>query len=282
RTSPPSTATRWRPERRAPASAPAAEAAMRLRVLGSSGAYPRPDNPSTGFVLETGQGRLWLDAGTGTFAALQRAGVPYTRLDALVLSHLHADHCLDVYPLYYALRFTPGEGWGTERRLPVYAPPGSRETLSGLLAPDDAETFARALDFREIEEGSVVEAAGLRLTFLRTRHPIHTLAVRAEAAGAVLTYSADTGPGTDLPRFARGSDLLVCEATYQNARLGAPLHLSAAQAAETAVQAEARALALTHLWPDLDPEVSLAEARAAAPGLTVRHVRTGDEVELSG
>ncbi|HVF59038.1 MAG TPA: MBL fold metallo-hydrolase [Thermoanaerobaculia bacterium] len=217
----------------------------------------------------------------------QRAGSGSTpapapsRPSSGLLSHLHADHCVDVYPLYYALRFTPGEGWGTERRLPVYAPPGSRETLSGLLAPDDAATFARVLDFREIEEGSVVEAAGLRLTFMRTRHPIHTLAVRAEGAGAVLTYSADTGPGTDLPRFARGSDLLICEATYQNARIGAPLHLSAAQAAETAVQAEARALVLTHLWPDLDPEVSLAEARAAAPGLPVRHVRTGDEVELS-
>lgn len=255
-------------------------AGVRLRVLGSSGAYPRADNPSTGFVLETSEGRLWLDAGTGTFAALQRADVPFTRLDALVLSHLHADHCLDVFPLYYALRFTRGEGWGSERRLPVYAPPGARETLAGLLAPDDAATFARVYDFREIDEGSTVEAAGLRLTFLRTRHPIHTLAVRAEGAGAVLTYSADTGPGTDLPRFARGSDLLLCEATYQNAKIGGPLHLSAAQAAETAVEAGARALALTHLWPDLDPEVSLAEARAAAPGLSIRHVRTGDEVAV--
>ncbi|HVF58928.1 MAG TPA: MBL fold metallo-hydrolase [Thermoanaerobaculia bacterium] len=251
---------------------------MRLRVLGSSGAYPRADNPSTGFVLETAAGRLWLDAGTGTFAALQRAGVPFTRLEALVLSHLHADHCLDVFPLYYALRFTPGEGWGSERRLPVYAPPGARETLSALLAPDDAATFARVLEFREIDEGSVVEAAGLRLSFLRTRHPIHTLAVRMEDGGAVLTYSADTGPGTDLSRFARGSDLLLCEATYQNARLGGPLHLSAAQAAETAVAAGARALALTHLWPDLDPEVSLAEARAVASSLPVQHVRMGDEL----
>ncbi len=254
---------------------------MRLNVLGSSGGYPRPDNPSSGFLLEGPRGRVWLDAGNGTFAVLQ-ALTPFTELDALLLSHLHADHCLDTYPLYYALRFTPGQAWGSERRLPVYAPPGARETLSRLLAPDDAETFARVLDFREIDEGTVVETAGLRFTFLRTQHPIHTLAVRAEAAGAagVLTYSADTGPGTDLARFAAGSDLLLCEATYQHAYTGGPIHLSAEQAAQTAVRAGVSQLALTHHWPTLDPQVSLEEARAAAGEIPVRLAWTGDELVI--
>jgi ribonuclease BN (tRNA processing enzyme) len=250
---------------------------MRLSVLGSSGGYPRPDNPSSGFLLEGPAGRVWLDAGNGTFAVLQ-ALTPFTELDALLLSHLHADHCLDAYPLYYALRFTRGEAWGSERRLPVYAPPRSRERLSRLLATDDAETFARVFDFREIDEGRVVEAAGMRFTFLRTQHPIHTLAVRAEAPAGVLTYSADTGPGTDLAGFAAGSDLLLCEATYQNAAMGGPIHLSAAEAAQTAVRAGARQLALTHHWPTLDPQVSLAEARAAAGGVPVRLAWTGDEL----
>jgi ribonuclease BN (tRNA processing enzyme) len=252
---------------------------MRIHVLGSSGAYPRPDNPSSGFLLEGPAGRVWLDAGNGSFAVLQRL-TAFTELDALLLSHLHADHCLDIYPLYYALRFTRGQAWGSERRLPVYAPPRARETLARLLATDDAETFARVMDFREIDEGTVVDRADLRFTFLRTQHPIHTLAVRAEAPGGVLTYSADTGPGTDLARFAAGSDLLLCEATYQNARMGAPIHLSAEQAAQTAVRAGARELALTHIWPDADPEVSLAEARAAAGNLPVRLAWTGDELAI--
>lgn len=248
---------------------------MRLHVLGSSGAYPRPDNPSSGYLLETAAGRLWLDAGTGTFAVLQRL-TAYTDLTALVLSHLHADHCLDVYPLYYALRFTRGQAWGSERRLAVFAPPGARETLARLLAPDDAETFARVLDFRVIDEGEAVETAGLRLTFRRTQHPIHTLAVRAEGPDGVLTYSADTGPETDLAGFAAGSDLLLCEATYQKAWAGGPVHLTAEQAAQTAVRAGARELAITHHWPALDPEASLAEARAVAGALPVRLAWSGE------
>jgi ribonuclease BN (tRNA processing enzyme) len=251
---------------------------MRLHVLGSSGGYPRPDNPSSGYLLDGPGGRLWLDAGTGTFAVLQRL-TDFTALDAVVLSHLHADHCLDLYPFYYALRFAPDGGWGSERRMPVYAPPGARETLAHLLAPDDAATFARVLDFRAIDQGTAVEAAGLRLAFLRTQHPIHTLAVRAEApGGGVLTYSADTGPAADLAGFAAGSDLLLCEATFQNARRGGPVHLTAEEAATTAVRAGAGALALTHHWPTFDPEVSLAEARAAAGGLPVRLAWSGDEM----
>lgn len=251
---------------------------MRLHVLGSSGGYPRVDNPSSGFLLDGPAGRLWMDAGNGTFAVLQRLA-DFTTLDAVLLSHLHADHCLDLFPFYYALRFTPDGGWGSERRMPVYAPPGARETLARLLAPDDAATFARVLDFRAIDEGRTVETSGLRLTFLRTQHPIHTLAVRAESpGGAVLTYSADTGPAADLAGFAAGTDLLLCEATFQKAHPGAPVHLSAEEAATTALRAGAGSLALTHHWPTLDPQISLAEARAVAGELPVLLAWSGDEI----
>jgi ribonuclease BN (tRNA processing enzyme) len=248
---------------------------MRLRVLGSSGGYPAPGNPSSGFLLEHGGAKLWLDAGSGTFAELQRA-VDFTRLDALVLSHVHADHCADVYPLHVAIRYGVGGGF----RLPLYCPPGTRETLAPLLMEGGWEELGQAFDFHTVEAGDAVEIAGIRLSFLRMDHPPHTLGVRAETDAGVLTYSADTHTGADLAGFARGSDLLLCEATYQEAKMGGPVHLSAAQAGEAARRAGVRELALTHVWPTFDPRISVEEAGAAAGGIPVRWARSGEVFDL--
>jgi ribonuclease BN (tRNA processing enzyme) len=248
---------------------------MRLRVLGSSGGYPAPGNPSSGFLLEHGPARLWLDAGNGTFAELQRVA-DFTTLDALVLSHVHADHCADVYPLHVAIRF----GVGKRPRLPLYCPPGTRETLAPLLLEKGWEELGEVFDFHVVEAGDGVEIGGVRLSFLRMDHPAHTLGLRAETADGTLTYSADTGPKADLAGFAAGSDLLLCEATYQEAAMGAPVHLSARQAGETARRAGVRELALTHVWPTLDPRTSIEEARAAAGGLPVRWARSGEVFDL--
>ena len=250
---------------------------MRLHVLGSSGGYSRADNPCTGFLLESGAARIWIDAGHGTFAALRRVA-DFRHLDAIVLSHIHPDHCVDLYALHVALLW--GEGQGT--KIPVYAPPGSRETLVPLLFSDGLAKFDGAFDYHEIDEGKEVEVKGVRGTFLRTQHPIHTLAMRLETPEGVLTYSSDTGPETDIARFARGSDLALFEATYQEAFRGAPVHISAKEAGERAVRAEVGRLALTHYWPPLDPRISLEEGAAAAPGIPVVSAEPGGVLEIGG
>jgi ribonuclease BN (tRNA processing enzyme) len=247
---------------------------MRLHVLGSSGGYPVPGNPNSGFLLEHGETRLCLDAGTGTFAVLQGL-MDFTRVDAIVLSHVHADHCADVLPLYVAIRFGVAAGL----RIPLYCPPGVRETLAPFFGKGGLEELGQTFDFNQIDEGDRIEVGGVRMTFLRTQHPAHTLAIRAETGECVLTYSADTGPATDLAGFARGSDLLLCEATYQEGKVGAPVHLSAREAGDTARRASARELALTHVWPTFDPEVSLREARETAGDLPVRWAKSGDVIE---
>jgi ribonuclease BN (tRNA processing enzyme) len=243
---------------------------MRLTVLGSSGGYPVPGNPSSGFLLAAGEARIWLDAGGGTLVAVQEiAGKEgLGALDALVLSHAHQDHCLDLLPFSTLLRFgVPPPRSGP---LPVYAPPGLADAFRLFLGPKDAGEMLPAFRFQTIEEGGEVEIAGVRLRFLRTQHPVHTLAVRAEAPDGVLTYSADTGPETDLALFAEGSDLLLCEASYQEGKMGAPIHLSARQAGEIARRAGVRTLALTHVWPGFEPAVSEREARETAGGVEVR------------
>lgn len=250
---------------------------MRLHVLGSSGGYPVPDNPCTGYLLEQGETRIWMDAGTGTMAAVQRI-VPLEKIDALVISHVHADHCADLFTLYVALRFRM-EG---ALRKPLWAPREVWEVLPRFLDPSGGGVMKleEAFDFHPLQDGGETEVAGVGFRCARTAHPVETLALRAEADGRVLAYSADTGPAADLTSLAREADLFVCEACYQDAAIGAPVHLSARQAAELARRAGARNLALTHVWPTLDPQVSLREAREAAGEMPVELATAGRVFEV--
>ena len=251
---------------------------MRLTILGSSGGYSGPNNPTSGFFLETGGARLWIDAGHGTFSALQRV-VDYTRLDAVLVSHVHADHCVDLYALNIALRFHE-QG---VLKLPLYCPLEVWERVPMLLG-DSAEAiegFHKTFDFHPIAAGETVEVAGSRASFLRTDHPNYCLAMRLETEEGILTYSADTGPGADLAGFAQGSDLLLCEATYQEGLVGAPVHLTARQAAETAVRAGVRDLVVTHVWPAFDPQRSIEEARSAAGDVRVEWAAPGSTFGIS-
>ncbi|HYU35192.1 MAG TPA: MBL fold metallo-hydrolase [Thermoanaerobaculia bacterium] len=251
---------------------------MRLHVLGSSGGYSVPDNPCTGFLLEHGEARLWIDAGTGTLAAVQRI-LPLERIDALVVSHVHADHCADLFTAYVAFRFQLD---GKPLRKPLWAPREVWEVVPRFLDPSGAGVLKleEAFEFHPLEDGAEAEIAGIRFRCERTDHPVETLALRAEADGAVLAFSADTGPAADLTGLARDADLFVCEACYQNAAMGGPVHLSARQAAGLARRAGVRKLALTHIWPTLDPEVSLDEAREAAGEVPVELARPGGVFEI--
>ena len=137
-----------------------------------------------------------------------------------------------------------------------------------------------AFDFHPLEDGCEADILGARFRCARTAHPVETLALRAEADGRALAYSADTGPAADLTGLARGANLFVCEACYQDAAMGAPVHLSARQAAGLARRAGVRELALTHVWPTLDPQVSLAEARGAAGEVRVELAGAGRVFEV--
>lgn len=237
--------------------------AMRLTILGSSGGYSGPENPTSGFLLETGGKRFWIDAGHGTFSALQRV-TDHTGIDALFVSHVHADHCVDLYALNVAFRF---HEQGVLRQ-GLYCPPEVWERVPLLLGdtPEAQEAFRQTFDFHPVLAGETVEVGGVRVSFARTAHPNYCLAMRFESDDGILTYSADTGPDFDLAGFARGSGLLLCEATYQEGKVGAPVHLTAREAAEAAVRSGARDLVLTHVWPAFDPRVSVEEARAGVGG----------------
>ena len=222
---------------------------LAVTVLGADGSYPGPGGACSGYLVGAGDTLVWLDAGTGTLANLQRHA-DLGQVDAIVLSHAHADHWTDIEGYYVACRYFLGR-----RRVPVYAPPGLRQLPRGV---DDDGTFV----WHEIEDGSQVEVGPLRMRFSRTDHPVETLAVRVESGGRALGYSADTGPAWSLGELGP-LDLALVEASFLAPHEGRARHLSARQAGMAARQAGARRLVITHISPTVERAAAQAEAESS-------------------
>jgi ribonuclease BN (tRNA processing enzyme) len=230
---------------------------MDLTVLGACGSYGAPALPGggacSGYLVRAGSTALWLDCGNGTFSNLQ-CHLPVQDLTAVVITHQHPDHCVDLYGLHVLLRH------GLDRRgLPVIGPEGLSGRLGALVNGDWGGVF----DFSEVGDGDETEVGDCRLRFSRTEHPPPTLAVEIAAEGKRLVYTADTGPGWSVDAFDPGADLVLSEATFQRDNESSGVHLSARQAGEAARAARARRLMLTHIWPGLDPQASVVEGSEA-------------------
>jgi ribonuclease BN (tRNA processing enzyme) len=223
---------------------------LAVTVLGCDGSYPGPGGATSGYLVSAADTRVWLDAGTGTLAQLQRH-VAIEDVDAVVLSHQHPDHWSDLEHFAVACRYVVGRSG-----VPVYAPEG----LEGLTRVGSAN---EALDWRTMRDGSRVRIGSLDFTFSQTDHPVNTLASRIVGGGRRLGYSADTGPGWALRWLGTDLDLAICEATFLADREGSVQHLSARQAGLTGRDAGVGRLVLTHLWPRLDRAAAQREAEEA-------------------
>lgn len=233
---------------------------MRLDVLGCSGTYPRAGGPASGYLLSHQSTHILCDAGFGTFVELIDRIEP-DRLDAVVLSHRHPDHCVDFLALHHALAFGPYE----RRGLPVFCAPGLEARIADFLGAGEGHVLYEVFDFHEVGETNHVDVGPFYLRFAAAAHSVPTIATRFEADGRSITYSADTGPGGGFPGLAKGSNVMLCEASIEGERDEHHFvhHLTATEAGQTARDSGVEKLILTHLPPSLDSEQVLAEARAA-------------------
>lgn len=227
---------------------------LSVTVLGCSGSYPGRDGACSGYLVRSGSTTIWLDCGSGTMANLQRHA-DLDDVDAVVLTHEHPDHWTDLESFYVWAKYGPGK-----RGIPVYGP-GSFSTIT------PRATLAPTLVWHVVADGDRVDIGGVTATFSRTDHGPETLAVRLDAGGRSLGYSADSGPGWSLEALGSGLDLALCEATLLSDTEGTvPGHLSARQAGRTAAAAGVGRLVLTHLWPTTDPAAAALEARTTFEG----------------
>jgi ribonuclease BN (tRNA processing enzyme) len=249
---------------------------VRITVLGKSPSWQDAGGACSGYLIEEEGYALLLDCGNGVFSKLRRHR-EYVDVDAVLISHLHADHFLDLVPFSYALQYAPRQqpvavgGWpGTSRpaRPQLHAPMGSCEMFRHLVACwGDEELVQRAFDISEYDGPDELSLGPVSVRFCEVPHYTRTFAVEIAGGSGRLTYSADCGPNEQLIRFARGSDLLLIEATLPRPeRTGVRGHLTPAEAGEHGRRAGAKRLVLTHFSDELDPEWAREEAAAAYGG----------------
>ncbi|GAA3574625.1 MBL fold metallo-hydrolase [Amycolatopsis ultiminotia] len=242
---------------------------MRLTILGCSGSIPGPDTAASGYLLEAEGFRLGLELGNGAFAQLQTVLDPFD-LDALVLSHLHSDHCADVNALTVLRRYHPAPPYPARpRQLPLYAPPDAPSRLAHAYAADADERESADLsdvyEFHALRE-EAVQIGPFDVTAVKVYHPTPAFGLRIAYGGSILAYTGDTGQCRALGELADGVDVLLSEASWTDATdRPEGVHLSGKQAGELAKDAGAGRLLLTHVAPWSDRDAVLAEARVVFP-----------------
>ncbi|MFD3517263.1 MBL fold metallo-hydrolase [Streptomyces sp. NPDC058657] len=237
---------------------------MKLTVVGCSGSFPSAESACSSYLVEADGFRLLLDMGNGALGELQRHTGLYD-LDAIYLSHLHADHCIDMTG-YFVTRYYRHDG-GRAPSIPVYGPDGTEERLSAAHADlPTPDAMSKVFDFHTLKPGAF-HIGPLSVRTEKMRHPVETYGIRLEHGGRSLTYSGDTGPCEALYELAEGSDLFLCEASFLHGKEDIPeLHINGRQAGEYAQRAGVGRLMLTHIPPWTDAARNVRDAREVYEG----------------
>jgi ribonuclease BN (tRNA processing enzyme) len=211
---------------------------VKLTVVGCSPAWPNPGRVHSGYLLEHEGGRLLVDCGPGVLSRLRQTEA-WPHVDAIAITHMHLDHYGDLVAWLWGHLHVPPAGTRGPR---LWLPPGGHTDLDRL-----ASRFGEVFEIREYADATPFEAAGFTVT---PRGVLHydqpTWGFRIEGGGAVVAFSADTGPTPALTDLAADADLFLCEATLEQPEAGERGHLTATEAAAAAHAAGARRLLLVH------------------------------------
>jgi ribonuclease BN (tRNA processing enzyme) len=250
---------------------------VRITVLGKSPSWQDTDGACSGYLVQEDDYALVLDCGNGVFSKL-RCHRDYVDIDAVLISHLHADHFLDLVPFSYALTYAPRQqpvpvaGWpGTSdpARPELFGPPGARDVFRHIVRCwGNEELIENAFTVQEYRPWDELELGPLQVSFREVPHFIETFAIElVGAGGGRFTFGADCSPNDELVEFARDTDLLLIEATLPRPeRTGDRGHLTPGEAGDHGRRARAKRLVLTHFSDELDPEWARAQAAETFDG----------------
>jgi ribonuclease BN (tRNA processing enzyme) len=264
---------------------------VKLTVLGKSPAWQDAGGACSGYLVEEGDTAVLVDCGNGVFGKL-RERIDYVDVDGVLISHLHADHFLDLIPYAYALMYAPRQqpvpvnGWpgtDTPARPALHVPPGARRVFRRVVgAWGNEDLIEKAFDMDEYDPSKEVEVGSLQVRFQPVPHFTETYAMAFRSAGGAgqLVYAADCSPTSALNGFASPAELMLVEATLPRPeRAGSRGHLTPGEAGEQARAAGAKRLLLVHISDELDAAWARDEA-AASFGGPVDVAREGDVYEL--
>jgi ribonuclease BN (tRNA processing enzyme) len=250
---------------------------VRITVLGKSPSWQDADGACSGYLLQEDGFVLLVDCGSGVFGKL-RSVVDYVDVDAVIISHLHADHFLDLIPFACALTYAPRQqpvpvaghpGTAAPARPSLHAPTGAAGTFDTITAQGGlSRIITNVFGLTEYVPEDVLQLGPLTVRFQPVPHYVATHAIEVTGtSGSRFVYGADSGPSDDLCEFAKGADLLMLEATLPRPeRDGVRGHMTPGEAATTATRAEAGRLVLTHMSDELDGDWAVREAGALFSG----------------
>jgi ribonuclease BN (tRNA processing enzyme) len=264
---------------------------MRLTVLGKSPSWQDAGGACSGYLIQEDDTAVLVDCGNGVFAKL-REHIDYVDVDAVVISHLHADHFLDLIPYSYALTYAPRQQPVPVDRWPgtdcpacpaLHAPPGARELFRRVVGSwGNEDLVEKAFELREYDPSDEIEIGPVRINFQPVPHFTETFAMSISSTNGSgrIVYGADSSPTDALTEFARGADLMLVEATLPRPeRTGMRGHLTPGEAGDHARGAAAKRLLLVHISDELDSEWAREQA-AEAFGGPVEVAREGAVYEV--
>lgn len=237
---------------------------VKVTVLGSAGSHPGNGRACSSYLVSAGDHHLLLDCGNGSLANLVHVVDP-AALDAVIISHLHPDHFVDLYGLHYALRFHPTGA----RKVDVYAPQGAQELMTSLLLGDSADSFVAHLPMHVAAAGERYDIGPFTIELFAANHPIETLASRTTVDGRIIAYSGDSAPTPTLVTCALDADLFICDSTWvsRDAPFPEGVHMTGTQAGMHAADAGVERLMITHVFPQRQPEQVAADAKMVYDGI---------------
>jgi len=229
---------------------------MKLVILGTSAAFAAKNDGCPSYLLSINNKNYIVDTGPGCVSFLQNY-IDCKNINAIFLSHLHADHYTDLLTLRYAIYVARRDGY-MKTLLPIYMPKHPKKTFKFI-----RDTIKNDFLINEITENLTLNIDNLKVSFKKTRHPIPAFAMRFEYNEKSIVYTSDTAYFDDIVSFSKNANILLSEATLQNIdenleELG---HMTAKKAGKLALKSDAERLVLTHLWPEYDKKISLSEAK---------------------
>jgi len=249
---------------------------LTLTPIGTSPAWYNPGEPNSGFVLDAEGFRVLIDCGGGVISRYLELYGPDQPIDAVVISHVHADHCFDLVPLKFGIDYGSLGKW----RPQLWLPPNARNRLTRMVSMWDEsfDFFTDTFDVREYGTGRGFQVGPFACSAMDVPHYIESCALRFEQGGTVFGYTGDLGPNSDVAPFLAGADLVLAEAAFSE---DGPLdlrgrgHITATEAAEIARDARAHSLLLTHIPVELGQARAVEAAFAAFDG-PVAAARSGE------
>ncbi|OEH84785.1 hypothetical protein BHU72_08095 [Desulfuribacillus stibiiarsenatis] len=226
---------------------------MKIHILGCYSPFPSALGGTSGYLLQTEYGNILIDCGSGVIHQLHKH-IQAHKLDAVIISHTHADHISDLSVLKYAIDIPKHLGI-TKNSLTFYGPIELKSEYSKFEYKD-------SLIYQPICCNDRLNISGVDIVFCKTKHPVPCYAMKFTYHNKVIVYTADTEYCNEILNFATDADLLIIEATMLEKDFKPDSgHLSARLAAELGHKANVKQLLLTHLWPYYSTDLILQEAQ---------------------